>query len=133
MAEHTAPRDGQPLFDTPSRVEQLAMLITGDSVEGDTELPKGKCTLTSRFVSASSKGQRCKTALSCGKRVLYGTGSSGYGPCTVEGESIVSFDDPKETFEDGDPSLVVDVKQPRIVLSDSPSQKPYEIRFAPSE
>jgi hypothetical protein len=133
VAEHTAPREGEPLFNTPTHVEQLALLVVGSSVEGEADLPTGKCTLTSRFVSASTEGLRCKTALTCGKQVLYGTGSSGYGPCTVEGETIVGFEDDKQTFEDGDPSLVIDMQQAQITLSDSPSQKPYEIRFATAQ
>ncbi len=133
VAEHTAPREGEPLFDTPREVDDLAKLVTPGAVEGEVEIPKGKCTLTSRFVSASSGGLRCKTSLSCGRTVLYGTGTSGYGPCTVEGQSIVGFSDPKHTFEDGDPSLILDLAQRQLTLADSPSQQAYTMNFSLDE
>lgn len=130
LNEFSAPRVGASLLGTlpPPGGLTLNLQVRDKSGEPPT-LASGGCKLTSSFIENSDTGAVCKTELHCGKQTYYGKGQSGYGPCEFEGASITRFVDEKETHEDGDPRLVLDVAEGSVELRDSPSQKAYSVTF----
>jgi hypothetical protein len=126
-------RRGAPLFDTPTGSPKLSLALVPGEQRGATPKLSGACKLTSAFVENADSGPRCKSELRCGKTVLYGTGTTGFSPCDLDGQAITRLEDSEETHEDGDPAIVVSLDDRRVVLRDSPAQQSYELVFEVGE
>lgn len=122
-------RQGASLLNTPLGTAALTLGLRKVSEEGTAPAVSGACKLASEFVEGSENGPRCKTELRCGSAILYGKGTQGFSTCQVRAEAIAFVEDPKETHEDGDPWLRVDVEGGKVELRDSPSQQAYTLVF----
>ncbi len=129
LSEYSLPREGAPIFETPREVLPLRRTAQVESTHGTIPKVPTACSIEARFLESTRGGPRCKTQLSCGSRVLYGRGNSGLGPCEIEDGAIARFADEEETHQDGDPSLILQVADGSIRLSDSPSQQSFSMTF----
>jgi hypothetical protein len=132
--EFSAKRVGASLVNAGPAPKKLERALTVTSESGTPPKIVGKsCKLSTQLVETSVDGPECRSELRCGGTVLYGTGTTGFGPCDIKGGAIVNFNDPKESHEDGDPSLIVEVEEGIATLSDSPQREEYSLDFALGE
>jgi hypothetical protein len=115
----THPRSGLPLFkDTVPAFDQVVVAkakITSRS--GAVPFGGGSCDL--KISPAYAQGDTCRVTLSCGGKIMYGAGDSGYNHCLVQDRHPTSFVDAEPTPTDTDPELQADLVAGTGSLSDT--------------
>jgi hypothetical protein len=85
------------------------------------------CTLVveSRFLWS----QNCRVQIRCGEGLLYGGAGMGYVECKVRDGVPVSAVDPRDTAQEGDPKMDLDLPGAKVVVADDAPQ-PYSVTIS---
>ena len=97
----------QPAAPTGPPVRQYRGTVQGSSDRG---LPSGTSCVV-RVEPASNSGYNCRVLISCGGRLLYGDGGSGYNMCQADG----SVSDAR--MDDGDPAMALSPSQGSVTVT----------------
>lgn len=72
----------------------------------------------------------CRVVVRCGATTIYGAETTGYAACFVDGGAPARAYDRKGTYENGDPTLFLDVPHDRAVLSDRIDDREWSVTLA---
>jgi hypothetical protein len=124
-------RRGRPLF--TEMIPPFEQVVTRKakvvSRTGAVPFSAAACSLV--VAPAYSKGDTCRVTLTCGGKVVYGAGTSGYDRCLVADGRPTSFVDANPTPSGGDPQLQADLLTNTASLGDTaPSGASYSVQFS---
>jgi hypothetical protein len=117
-------REGAPLFSSTKaafdHVVQRRMMVL--EADGPAPVKKGaSCQL--RVAPSYTEDHSCKVTLTCGAKVIFGAGDSGYEDCAVKDGEPAGFTDDQPSRVDHDPRATLDIHDAfdMTVSDDSPS------------
>lgn len=131
-------RDEAPSFRVSVSIDKTSSERRGKSLEDDTvplfkDVVSRKATVTSatgkkpfstttcdvRVSPAYRTKDTCRTTITCGGKLVFGLGTTGFEACVMEGGEPVSLVDDSPTPKDHDPELNLDLKANKATLADT--------------
>ena len=118
LSSPPARREGKPIWesDIPAFNQIVTAKATIDSSTGTLPFPGKTCDVT--FGPSSYTEHNCRVKVTCGGKLVFGIGTSGYESCFMRDGLPYSVTDNEPTPVDHDPILSVDTVDKTMSMSD---------------
>ncbi|HVU05731.1 MAG TPA: hypothetical protein VHE30_28475 [Polyangiaceae bacterium] len=124
-------RKGKPLFKETIPAFAGVVKRKAKVVQRSGSVPFSASSCDVVISPAYAEGDTCRVLVTCGGKVMYGAGTSGYAHCLVANGAPTSFVDARPTASGSDPELSIDLVAGTGTLGDTTkSGVTYSVQFS---